>query len=86
MQKDFMEQCTDKGIQHNLTTPYTPQQNGMVERHNQTMLDMARSMMKSMGMPNWMWGEAMLTAVFVLNQLPTRSVDGKTSYEAWYGT
>jgi transposase InsO family protein len=82
MVKDFMEQCADEGIQHHLTTLYTPQQNGVVERHNQTMLGMARSMMKSTGMPNWMWGEAMLTAVFILNRLPTRSVNGKTLYEA----
>jgi transposase InsO family protein len=82
MAKDFMEQCTDEGIQHHLTTLYTPQQNGVVERHNQTMLGMARSMMKLTGMPNWMWGEAVLTAVFILNRLPTRSVNGKTLYEA----
>jgi hypothetical protein len=58
----------------------------MVERRNQTMFGMARSMMKAMGVLNWLWGEAVLTAVFILNRSPTCSVDDKTPYEAWYGT
>ena len=47
----FVEYCTNQGIQHHLTAPYTPQQNGVVERRNQTVLGMARSMMKGMKVP-----------------------------------
>jgi transposase InsO family protein len=65
--KEFMEYCTNEGIHLHLTAPYTPQQNGVVERRNQTMIGMARSMMKAMGIPNWWWGEAVLMAVFILN-------------------
>ena len=72
-------------MQRHLTAPYTPQQNGVVERRNQTLLDMARSMLKAKQVPNLFWGEAVLTAAFILNRSFTRSVDGMTSYEAWYG-
>jgi hypothetical protein len=85
MAKEFMEQCADEGIQRHLTAPYTPQKNGVL-RHAQIMLGMATSMMKAMDVPNWLWGEAMLTTVFRLNRSPTHSVYGKTPYEAWYGT
>jgi hypothetical protein len=42
-------------------------------------------MMKAKKMPSHFWGEAVTTAVYVLNRAYTRSVDGKTPYEAWYG-
>lgn len=81
----FKEHCADHGVQRHLTAPYTPQQNGVVERRNQTVLGMARSMMKGMNVPGWLWGEVVCTAVFILNRSPTRSVDGKTPFEVWYG-
>jgi hypothetical protein len=46
---------------------------------------MARSMMKSKGIPGRFWGEAVSTAVYLLNRAPTKSVVGMTPYEAWYG-
>jgi hypothetical protein len=42
-------------------------------------------MMKAMSMPSWFWGEAVLTAVFILNRSPTQSVEGRTPYEVWHG-
>jgi hypothetical protein len=65
--------------------PYTPQQNGVVERRNQTVVGTARSMMKSKRLPGIFWAEAVATAVYVLNRLPTKGVAGMTPYEAWYG-
>lgn len=47
MARAFVEHCAEHGVQRHLTAPYTPQQNGVVERRNQTVLGMARSMMKS---------------------------------------
>uniref|UniRef100_A0A8R7P947 Retrovirus-related Pol polyprotein from transposon TNT 1-94 n=1 Tax=Triticum urartu TaxID=4572 RepID=A0A8R7P947_TRIUA len=73
------------GVQRHLTAPYSPQQNGVVERRNQTVVGMARSMMKAKGMPDYFWGEAVTTAVYLLNRAFTRSVDGATPYEAWHG-
>ena len=49
------------------------------------MVVMARSMLKSKGMPDKFWGEAVNTAVYLLNRAPTKSVVGMTPYEAWYG-
>jgi hypothetical protein len=83
--KEFMEFCADRGTTRHLTAPYSPRQNGVVERRNQTVVGMARSMLKGMGMPAAFWGEAVTTVVFVLNRSFTRSVEGRTPHEAWYG-
>jgi hypothetical protein len=82
---DFVEHCIKQGVQWHLTAPYTPEQNGVVERRNQSVMGMSRSMLKAMSVPGWLWGEAVATAVFILNRSPTRSVEGSTPYEAWYG-
>jgi hypothetical protein len=61
---------------YHLTAPYSSQQNGIVERRNQTVVAMARSMMKSKGMPGRFWGETVSTAVYLLNKVPTKCVVG----------
>jgi hypothetical protein len=81
---EFKVFCEAHGIQRYLTAPYSPQQNGVVERRNQTVVAMARSMMKSKGMPGRFWGEAVNTAVYLLNRALTKSVVGMTPCEAWY--
>ena len=83
--KEFTSFCELHGIKRYLTAPYSPQQNGVVERRNQTVVAMARSMMKSKGLPGRFWGEAVTTAVYLLNRAPTKSVVGMTPYEAWCG-
>lgn len=77
--------CNDSGIKHNTTTPYTPQQNGVVERWNQTVVEMARCLLKSMSVPGKFWGEAVKTAMYLLNRAPTKSLNEKTPFEAWFG-
>jgi transposase InsO family protein len=77
--------CNEFGIKHYTTTPYTPQQNGVVERRNQTVVEMARCMMKSKSVPAHFWGEVVTTTVYVLNRSPTKSLEGVTPYEAWHG-
>src|SRR4051812_46371629 len=81
----FYEHCAESGVQRHLTAPYTRQQNDIVERWNQTVLGMARNMLKAKRVPNLFCGEAVLTTVFILNRCFTRSVDGMTPYEAWHG-
>ena len=49
------------------------------------MVGMAQSMMKAKGMPARFWGEAVTTAVFILNRSPTKALTGKTPFKAWYG-
>lgn len=82
---EFGMYCAEEGVQRQLTAPYSPQQNGVVERRNQTVVGMARNMMKGKGLPGMFWGEAVSTAVFILNRSLTRSLEGKTPFEAWYG-
>jgi transposase InsO family protein len=52
---EFGEYCAEAGVQRQLTAPYSPQQNGVVERRNQTVVGMARSMMKAKGLPGMFW-------------------------------
>ena len=53
---EFTAYCADQGVEQHHTAPYLPQQNGVVERRNQTVVGMARSMMKAKGMPARFWG------------------------------
>ena len=64
--------------------PYTPEQNGVAERRNRTLLEMVRSMMALANLPTSFWGEALLTATYVLNRVPSKSVE-TTPYEVWSG-
>lgn len=82
---DFKTFCEDAGIERHFTTPYTPQQNGVVERRNRTVVEMARSYLKEMNLQMELWGEAVRHSVFVLNRLPTRPLSDQTPYEAWTG-
>jgi transposase InsO family protein len=54
----FMEYCEEQGIRKFLTASYSPQQNGVAEMKNRTILDMVRSMLKSKKMPKEFWAEA----------------------------
>ena len=74
--------CEEKGILRQLTIPYTPQQNGVAERRNRTLLEMVRSMMVQANLPITFWGDALLTAVYILNRVPSKSVSS-TPYELW---
>lgn len=82
---EFKEYCETNGLHRPLTLPYSPQQNGVAERKNRTILNMARSMLKSKKMPKEFWAEAVDCAVYLLNRSPTRSVRDKTPIEAWNG-
>jgi hypothetical protein len=67
-----------------LTPSGTPQLNGVSERRNRTLLDMVRSMMIKTELSRSFWGFALKTAVFMLNRVPSKSVE-KTPYELWFG-
>ena len=58
----------------------TPQQNGITERRNRTLLDMVRCMLVSSSLPGFLWGETLKTVAYILNQVPSKSVS-KTPYE-----
>ena len=60
--------------------PGTPEQNGIAERRNRTLLDMVRCMLSNSTLPDFLWGEALRTAAYILNQVPSKSVP-KTPYK-----
>lgn len=80
--KQFSTYCEDTGIARHYTAPYTPQQNGVVERRNRTVVAMARSLLREKRMPSNMWGEAVRHSIYILNRLPTRALTGMTPHEA----
>jgi hypothetical protein len=82
---EFASYCVDQGIQCRYSAPYSPQQNGVVERRNQTVVGMARALLKQRGMPAIFWGEVVVTTVYILNRSPTKVLEGRTPYEAWHG-
>ena len=80
----FKDYCENEGIKRLLTAPFSPQQNGVVERRNRTVVEMARCMLKSKEMPAKFWGEAIKTAVYILNRSPTKGVANGTPYQAMF--
>ena len=81
---EFDKLCEEAGIEHQLTEPYTPQQNGVNERKNRTIMEMARCLLHKKELPKEYWVEVANIVVFLLNRLPTKVVDGNTPFEAWY--
>ncbi|MCO5558141.1 hypothetical protein L7F22_011718 [Adiantum nelumboides] len=79
--KDFLGK---KGIKHQCTMPYTPQQNGVAERKNRSLMEMAKCMLKAKSLPHKLWMEAVACAAHVLNRCPTRALKTITPYESWY--
>ncbi|KAM1484192.1 hypothetical protein EV2_037025 [Malus domestica] len=81
----FQAYCKEQEIRHQLTTAYTPQQNGIAERKNRTIIDMARSMLKEKNLPKELWAKAVACSIYLLNRCPTKSVKRMTPQEAWSG-
>ena len=82
----FQNYLKEKGIRHELTVPHSPQQNGVSERMNRTLVESARSMIAHAGLSNIFWAEAISAAVYVRNRLPTVALkERETPYERWYG-
>ena len=81
----FEEYLRNDGIKHELTIPKCPQQNGVAERLNRTLVEMVRCMLADSQLPKRFWAEALSTACYIRNRSPTKAVQGKTPYEALYG-
>ncbi|KAG7564376.1 Ribonuclease H-like superfamily [Arabidopsis suecica] len=72
------------GIIAQYTTPGSPWQNGVAERRNRTYMGMVRSMMSHANLPISLWMDALRTAVYILNRVPSKAVP-KTPFELWKG-
>jgi IS30 family transposase len=73
--------CRDLGLEHQYSTPFVPPQNGVVERKNRTLCEMARTMLDEHRTPRRYWAEAVITACHVSNRILLRAFKRKTSYE-----
>jgi transposase InsO family protein len=75
----------EEGIKHEFSSPYTRQQNGVMERKNGTLLDIARTILDGYKTLDWFWVEAINTACYSINRLYLHRILKKTSYELLNG-
>ena len=80
----FAKYLEENGIKAQYSMPGEPQQNGVAERRNRTLMDMVRSMLSYSTLSVELWMEALKTAAHILNRVPSKSVP-KTPYELWFG-
>lgn len=79
----FESFCQNCGITHEVIAPYTPQHNGLVERRNKIVMNMARCLLREKTVSRELWGEAVSTAVYVLNRCPMKRLTSKVSHAIW---
>ncbi|GJU62721.1 putative ribonuclease H-like domain-containing protein [Tanacetum coccineum] len=77
----LIELCGEKGIKRDYSNPRTPQQNGVAERKNRTLIEAARTMLADSKLPTMFWTEAVSTACYVLNRVSITNPHNKTPYE-----
>jgi hypothetical protein len=80
--EDYLDQ---EGIKHEFSAPYTPQQNGMAERKNRTLIESARTILDEYKTFNHFWAEAINTACHAVNQLYLHRILKRTPYELLTG-
>ncbi|KAL0300180.1 UNVERIFIED_CONTAM: Retrovirus-related Pol polyprotein from transposon TNT 1-94, partial [Sesamum angustifolium] len=83
--QSFSNLCDECGIKRHKTNPYTPQQNGVAERMNRTLLEKVRCMLISSGLPKSFWGETLVTAAFLINRSPSVPLNGQIPESVWTG-
>lgn len=83
--KQFQKFLQEHGIEHQTTIPYSPQQNGVAERANRTIMEAGRCMLQDAGLDRRFWAEALNTAIFIKNKSPSKAVRGTTPEEKWSG-
>ena len=77
--------CKKCGIARQKTTPYTPHQNGVVERMNKTLMEKSRSMLNDVKLGQEFQAEVVGTTCYRVNQSPSSALDDKTPHEVWSG-
>jgi len=81
----FDKFCEKQGIKHNFSSPRTPQQNGVVERKNRSLEELARTLLNATDLPKYLWADAVSTTCYVLNRLVIRPILKKTLYKLLKG-
>ncbi|GJS07277.1 retrovirus-related pol polyprotein from transposon TNT 1-94 [Tanacetum coccineum] len=83
--REFEQLCIESGIARHLTVSGTPQQNGVAERMNRTLMDKVRCLLIQSGLPKTFWAEATCTAAYLINRSPSTAIEKKTPMEMWSG-
>ncbi|KAH9770761.1 hypothetical protein KPL71_012475 [Citrus sinensis] len=81
--KEFDEFCREKGIARHKTVRHTPQQNGLAERMNRTLVEKVRCMLFSANLSKHFWAEAVTTAAYLINRSPSSALNFRTPQEVW---
>ena len=81
---EFTRFLNEHGIAHDTTNPYSPQQNGVAERANRTLVETIRCMMHQANLPPRFWAEALSVATYLKNRSPTTCFAKETPYERWW--
>jgi hypothetical protein len=84
MSCDFHDLLLQKGIISHRSCPYTPQQNGVAERKNRHLLDVTRTLLLDSSVPSKFWVEALSTAVYLINRLPSQVLNFDSPYYRLY--
>ncbi|WZY77861.1 hypothetical protein YC2023_024245 [Brassica napus] len=77
----FKSHLAKHGIVQQTSCPYTPQQNGVAERKNRHLMEVARSIMFHMNVPKRFWSDAVQTACYLINRVPTRVLKKLSPFE-----
>src|SRR5271155_429137 len=83
-ERDLTPVLEEMGIQHEPTAPYSPQSNGKAERLNRTLETFARAMLYQANMSKSFWAEAITTAAYLINRLPSEAINNGIPYEKWH--
>jgi transposase InsO family protein len=78
---EFSEYLKEQRIQRKYSCSYSPQQNGVIERKNRHIAKVARAMLNEKNLPNYFWVEAVATAIYIMNRIPTTKIHGMTPEE-----
>jgi IS30 family transposase len=82
---EFKELCREVGIKRELSTPYNPQQNGVAERKNRSVMEAVKAMIHDQELSMYLWAEATRTVVYVQNRSPHKVLENKTPEEVFSG-
>ena len=83
--KEFEDFCKSKGIARHRIVTYTPQQNGLAERMNITLIERVRCMLLNANLSKGFWAEAATPAAYLINRSPSSALGFKTPQELWSG-
>nr|GEY76838.1 retrovirus-related Pol polyprotein from transposon TNT 1-94 [Tanacetum cinerariifolium] len=83
--KEMNDFCSQKGIKREFSNARTPQENGVAERRNRTLIEAARTMLADAKLPVTFWAEAINTACYVQNRVLVNKTQNKTPYELFNG-